>query len=174
MDKRLRILSVGAFGAVLACVLAIAALYTFSTPRHIVGLDTPIHQDDFVYTVTGVGRTPTISNGAASATANGEFYIVAIRVDNDAKRIGFVWDERIPHIVDAQGQRWDVSPQGQTALDAAVKPRFSIPAGDSSTFQAVFDVPTTIQRPALVFDNGILMGDVFNLVAYRRIGVQLY
>jgi hypothetical protein len=174
MDKRLRILSFGAFGVVLALVLAIAALYTFSAPRHIVALDTPIRQDDFVYTVTGIGRTPTISNPAASATAKGEFYIVTIRVDNHAKRVSFVWDERIPHIVDARGHRWDVTPQGQTALDAALKPHFSIPAGDSRTFEAVFDVPATIDRPALVFDNGILMGDVFNLVAYRRIGVQLY
>jgi hypothetical protein len=174
MDKRLRVLSFGAFGVVLALVLAVAALYTFSAPRRFVALDTPIRQDDFVYTVTGVGRTPTISNPAASANAKGEFYIVTIRVDNDAKRVSFVWDERIPHIIDAQGQRWDVSPQGQMALDAALKPRFSIPAGDSRTFEAVFDVPTTIERPSLVFDNGILMGDVFNLVAYRHIGVELY
>ena len=41
-------------------------------------------------------------------------------------------------------------------------------------FQAVFDVPTSIEKPSLAFDNGILMGDVFDLVAYRRIGVMLY
>lgn len=174
MTKGMRLVGIGAFGIVLVAVLGIAALYTFSTPRHFVALGTAIHQDDFVYTVTGVGRTPAISNSSASARANGEFYIVAIRVDNNARRVGFIWDERIPHIVDAQGHRWDNSPQGQAALDAALKPRFSLPAGDSRTFQAVFDVPTSIQKPALVFDNGILMGDVFNLVAYRRIGVQLY
>lgn len=155
-------------------VLAIAVSYTFATPRHLVALGTPIHQDDFVYTVTGVGRTPKISNTASSATAHGEFYIVSIRVDNDARRAGFVWDERIPHIVDAQGLRYDKSPDGQAALDASLKPRFAIAPGNSDTFQAVFDVPPNIEKPALVFDNGILMGDVFNLVAYRRIGVELY
>ena len=164
----------GAFGIVLVGVLTLAALYTFSTPNRFVTLGTPIHQDDFVYTVTGVGRTPKISNSASRATAQGEFYIVSIRVDNDAKRVGFVWDERIPHIVDRQGQRYDKSPAGQAALDASLKPRFSIAPGDSSTFQAVFDVPSNIEKPALVFDNGILMGDVFNFVAYRRIGVELY
>lgn len=174
MSKKRRLISIVALGIVLVGAIAIASLYNFSGPRHMVLLDTPIHQDDFVYTVTAIGRTHVISNRAASATANGEFYIVAVRVDNNARRVSFVWDERIPQIVDAQGNRWNHSPQGQAALDAAIEPSFSIPAGESRTFQAVFDVPLTIEKPALVFDNGILMGDVFNLVAYRRIGVQLY
>lgn len=162
------------FGIVLVAVLAVASLYTHSMPHHFVPLGTSIHQDDFFYTVTGVGRSARISNSAGNATAQGQFLIVAIRVDNDAKRVAFVWDERIPHIVDSQGNRYDKSPDGQAALDAALKPRFSIAPGDSNTFQAVFDVPPTIEKPALVFDNGILMGDVLNLAAYRRIGVELY
>lgn len=174
MSRGFRFWGVAAFGIVLVAVLTVAALYTFSTPNRFVALGTPIHQDDFVYTVTGVGRTPKISNSASYATAQGEFYIVSIRVDNDARRVGFVWDERIPHIVDDQGHRYDKSPDGQAALDASLKPRFSIAPGDRNTFQAVFDVPPNIDKPALVFDNGILMGDVFNLVAYRRIGVELY
>ncbi len=174
MGKEFRVWGIVALGIVLVAVLTLAALYTFSTPKRFVALGTPIHQDDFVYTVTGVGRTPSISNSASHATAQGEFYIVSIRVDNDAQRAGFVWDERIPHIVDDHGHRFDKSPDGQAALDASLKPRFSIGPGDRSTFQAVFDVPSNIEKPALVFDNGILMGDVFNLVAYRRIGVELY
>lgn len=174
MGKDWRLLSILAIGIVLLAAISIAVLYTFSGPRHVVGLDTPIRQDDFVYSVTAVGRTRAISNRAASATARGEFYIVAVHVENDARRVSFVWDERIPHIVDAQGRRWDHSPQGQAALDAAITPSFSIPAGESRTFQTVFDVPLTIEKPTLVFDNGILIGDVFNLAAYRRIGVQLY
>jgi hypothetical protein len=174
MDIKWRVLGVGAFGVVLAGVLALAGLYTFATPRHVVPLGTSIQQDDFIYTVTGVGRAREISNSVAKATAQGVYYIVAIRVDNDARRVAFVWDERIPHIVDAAGHRFDSSREGQAALDASLKPRFSIDPGESRTFQAVFDVPANIQKPLLVFDNGILMGDVFNLVAYRRIGVQLY
>src|SRR5579864_5398261 len=169
MSKKWRLLSIWAIGIVLVAVISISVLYNFSGPRRLVGLDTPIHQDDFVYSVTAIGRTRAISNRAASATARGEFYIVAVRVENNARRVSFVWDERIPRIIDARGRRWDHSSQGQAALDAAITPSFSIPAGESRTFQAVFDVPLTIEKPTLVFDNGILMGDVFNLVAYRRI-----
>ncbi|HXN08514.1 MAG TPA: DUF4352 domain-containing protein [Candidatus Acidoferrales bacterium] len=170
----LRITGVAVVAVLLAIALAIAGLYTFSTPQRFVVLGTPIQQDDFVYVVTAVGRTPQISNRLATAKANGIFYIVTIRVDNQARRVAFKWDERIPHIVDAQGTRYDKSRDGQAALDAATKPRYTIPAGQSSTFQAVFDVPVDIEKPVLAFDNGILMGDLFNLIAYRRIGVNLY
>jgi len=174
VGTRLRVTGVAVVAVLLAIALAIAGLYTFSTPQRFVGLGTPIQQDDFVYVVTAVGRTPRISNSSATATANGIFYIVTIRVDNRARRVAFKWDERIPHINDAQGTRYDKSREGQAALDAATKPHYTIPAGQSATFQAVFDVPTDIEKPVLAFDNGILMGDLFNLIAYRRIGVNLY
>jgi hypothetical protein len=172
--KMWRYAGIGLFLVIVAVVLAIASLYTFSKPQHMVALGTPVHQDDFVFTVTGVGRASEISNKAASAKANGIFYIVSIRVDNNAQRVSFIWDEHIPHIVDASGQRWDISREAQAALDASLKPSFAIAAHDSRTFEAIFDVPPNTSKPVLVFDNGILMGDVFNLVAYRRIGVILY
>jgi hypothetical protein len=161
--------------AILAAIALFTALaYTFSTPRSFVSLGTPVRQDDFVYVVTGVGRAPEISNGAATARATGIFYIVTIRVDNDAKRVSFRWDERIPHIVDGQGRRYDKSADGQAALNAATKPHYTIAPGQSASFQAVFDLPVTIEKPSLAFDNGILMGDIFDMAAYRRIGVMLY
>lgn len=174
MSTGLRITGVAVVAILAAIALFIALAYTFSTPRHFVTLGTPIRQDDFVYVVTGVGRTPEISNGAATARATGVFYIVTIRVDNGAKRVSFRWDERIPHIVDAQGRRYDKSTDGQAALNAATKPSYSVAPGQSASFQAVFDVPANIDKPALALDNGILMGDIFNLASYRRIGVMLY
>ena len=174
MGKGLRFTGVAVVAVLVAIALTIAGLYTFSTPRHFLALGSPIQQDDFVYVVTAVGRTPHITNNLAAAKSNGIFYIVTIRVDNDAKRVAFKWDERIPHIVDAEGNRYDKSPEGQAALDAATKPHYTIPPGQSASFQAVFDVPTSIHKPVLAFDNGILMGDLFNFVEYRRIGVILY
>lgn len=161
-------------GVVVALILAGASLYTFATPRHFVTLGTPIQQDDFVFVITGVGRAPAISNDVASATAHGVFYIVTIRVDNNARRVDFKWDERIPHIVDAQGNRYEKSADGQAALDASIKPKYTVGPGESASFQAVFDVPINVDKPVLALDNGILMGDLFNLGAYRRVGVMLY
>jgi hypothetical protein len=159
---------------VLAFILAGAYLYTSATPRDFVALGTPIQQDDFVYVVTGVGRAPAISNTAASATAHGIFYIVTIRVDNNARRVDFKWDERIPHIVDARGIRYDKSAEGQAALDASIKPKYTIGPGESASFQAVFDLPANVKKPVLALDNGLLLGDLGNFASYRRIGVMLY
>ena len=174
MGRGVRITGVAVVTALVVIALAVVLFYTYSRPNTLVALGTPIQQDDFIYVVNAVGRSSKISNKVASATADGIFYIVTIRVDNDAKRASFTWDERIPHIVDADGHRYDDSPEGQAALDAAGKPDFVILPGSSASFQAVFDVPTDIRRPVLALDNGILMGDLFNLVAYRRVGVTLY
>jgi hypothetical protein len=172
--KGLRITGVAVVVVLVAIALAFAGLYTFSKPQHFVALGTPIQQDDFIYVVTGVGRSPTIGSGSDTAQAHGMFYVVTIRVDNDAKRVSFKWDERIPHIVDAAGDRFDKSPDGQAALDAVTKPKFAVLPGQSASFEAVFDVPVDAQRPVLALDNGIMMGDIFNLVEYRRVGVVLY
>ena len=172
--KGLRVTGVAIVVVLVVIALAFAGLYTFAKPQHFVALGTPIQQDDFIYVVTGVGRSPTIGNGAATVRASGLYYIVTIRVDNDAKRVAFKWDERIPHIMDAQGDRFDKSPDGQAALDAVTKPKFAVPPGQSASFEAVFDVPAHIDKPVLALDNGIMMGDIFNLVEYRRVGVILY
>lgn len=172
--KGLRITGVAVIVVLVVIALAFAGLYTFAKPQRLVALGTPIQQDDFVYVVTGVGRSPTIGSGPDVSRAHGTYYIVTIRVDNDAKRVAFKWDERIPHIVDAEGDRFDKSPDGQAALDATTKPKFTVLPGQSASFQAVFDVPVDIQKPVLALDNGILMGDIFNLVEYRRVGVVLY
>jgi hypothetical protein len=174
VKKRSRLLAIVAGALIVALIVAGAFLYTFATPRHFVALGTPIRQDDFVFVVTGVGRAPAISNSAASATAHGIFYIVTIRVDNNARRVDFKWDERIPHIVDAQGHRYDKSRDGQAALDAFDTPKYTVGPGESSSFQAVFDLPVDVDKPVVALDNGILMGDLFNLAAYRRVGVILY
>lgn len=170
----MRTLVVAGIVLFVVAILVIAGAYTFAKPSHHIALGAPVRQDDFVYTATAVGRTPAIANQAAHAKADGMFYIVTIHVDNNAKRVSFRWDEKIPHIVDGQGHRFEFSRAGQAALDADTHPRFSIPAGSSASYQAVFDVPADIASPVLVFDNGIMMGDIFNLSAYRRVGVMLY
>lgn len=172
--KGLRVTGVAVIVVLVAIALAFAGLYTFAKPQRFVALGTPIQQDDFVYVVTGVGRSTTIGNGSNVSRAHGTYYIVTIRVDNDAKRVAFKWDERIPHVVDAEGDRFDKSPDGQAALDAVTKPKFTVLPGQSASFEAVFDVPVDVHKPVLALDNGILMGDIFNLVQYRRVGVVLY
>jgi hypothetical protein len=88
-------------------------------------------------------------------------------------RVDYRWDPSIVYVVDAAGHRYEMSVEGQQSLDAARHPSLIVPAGMTARFQVAFDLPAGVQRPALAFSNGILMGDLFNGAAYMRARVPL-
>ena len=144
-------------GAIALCLLltgVVVMLYS-TKPTTLVGLDTPIKQDDFTFTVTSARRT-TAPHGAA--------YVVDIRVENHAKRVQFNWDPAMAHVVDANGVEYPPAGAGRSV---------DIPAGESATFAVSFELPSDVKSPVVRFDDGIMMGDVFDAIAYRRIGVKL-
>jgi len=159
----------------LLCVAGVyLCVYAFSRPQVFVGLGVPIRQDDFTYTVTAVGKAKTVGEDSEAVRARGIFYLVTVRLDNHALRVPYEWDDRVAHIVDAKGVTYGVAPHAQAKLNHGHPTSHSVPAGGHASFQLAFDLPQTAQKPALAFSNGILMGDVFDLVAYRRTGVTLY
>jgi Domain of unknown function (DUF4352) len=159
----------------LLCVgVAYLCLYAFSVPHVFVGLGVPIRQDDFTYTVTAVGKAKAVGKGSQAVRARGIFYLVTVRLDNHALRVPYEWDDRVAHVVDADGTAYGVAPQVQAQWSDGHPPSHLVPAGGHASFQLAFDIPQTATKPALAFSNGILMGDVFDLVAYRRTGVALY
>src|SRR5579864_5602872 len=150
-------------------VLLVGALYfgayTFARPNALVNLGTPIRQDDFTYTVTNARKASELTVGSRSIKARGIFYIVTVRLDNHAVRVPFEWDDNIVHLIDNSGHSYDISDVAQSVFDRQNSYR-SVPAGDSASFEVVFDLPRQVQRPVVVFKNGILMGDAFDFVAY--------
>ena len=160
-----------------ALVIAVAGLYSsiyaFAKPREYVSIGTPIRQDDFTYTVTSARKTSTIGNGSQQVHARGVFFVVTVRLDNHALRVPFGWDDDIVRIVDASGRSYHVAASAQAVLAAQSAVDRTIPAGEHASFQIAVDAPRDIQRPAVAFENGILMGDAFDLVAYRRVAVAL-
>lgn len=148
-------------------------LYAFAKPHHYVSIGTPIRQDDFTYTVTGSRKVATLGQGARQIHARGIFYVIQVRLDNHAVRVPFEWDDDIVRIIDSGGQTYRVTDPGQKQLLAAAPVEHTVPAGASGIFQVAFDVPKDIRQPAVAFENGILMGDAFDFVAYRRVAVAL-
>lgn len=159
----------------LVCVAAIyLCVYAFSKPQVFVGLGVPIRQDDFTYTVTAVGKAKTVGRGSQAVRARGIFYLVTVRLDNHAVRVPYQWDDSVAHVIDASGATYGVAAQVQAKLNEDNPTSHVVPAGGHASFQLAFDLPQDAPKPALAFSNGILMGDVFDLVAYRRTGVVLY
>jgi hypothetical protein len=155
---------------------AIAGMYFWvvsAQPAHVVAFGEPIRQDDFLYTVVGVTKSRTIGDGTVRAAAHGLFYVASIDVKNEAMRVSYRWDPAIVYVVDASGRTFQFSVDGQRALDAARPQSQMVDAGDSARFQVAFDLPAGVDRPALAFSNGILMGDVFDGAAYSRARVPL-
>lgn len=163
-------------GAVLIGAGLIAGLYFLivsTQPEHVVAFGEPIRQDDFLYTVVGVTKSRTLGAGADRAAAHGLFYVASIDVKNEAMRVAYRWDPAIVYVVDASGRKFEFSVDGQRALDAARPQSQMVDAGDSARFDVAFDLPAGVDKPALAFSNGILMGDVFDGAAYSRARVPL-
>lgn len=153
-----------ALAAILVIVAVYAILYSGPGTRRYVPMGTPIRQDDFTYTVTGAQKALSLGG----RHANGVYYIVHVRLDNHALRVPFRWERSIVQIIDAHGARYESVPLTLSNAESKL-----VEAGSSATFPVVFDVPPDINKPAVTFNNGILMGDALDFVAYRRVAVSL-
>jgi hypothetical protein len=139
----------------------------------VVAMGEPIQQDDFFYIVAGVSKAKSIGSGETVALAHGVFYVATIEVANKALRVDYRWDPSIVYVIDADGRKYQMSVEGQRALDAAHRQILIIPAGGSQSYQVAFDLPDRADHPALAFSNGILMGDLFDGAAYMKARVPL-
>src|ERR1700730_15236495 len=149
------------------------ALFSVSQPPRTIGFGEPIQQDDFVYTVVGVAKAKSVGAAENRVHSRGTFYVATIEFAHKAARVAFEWDPPLVYVVDAGGQSYHLSLDGQRALDATRPRGQMVQAGDTARFQVVFDLPDGIDHPALAFSNGILMGDVFNGAAYMKARVPL-
>ena len=139
-------------------LIAIVITYVRSPPMDIVPIGQPLRQDDFTYTVTRVLK---------ERTADTVSYVVTIRVNNDAKRVDYRWSDDMVFVTDAAGRRY------RAAAPAASADRAAIPPGASAAYDLTFDLPADAMNPMLRYWNGILMGDVFDGLAYARAAVAL-
>lgn len=92
--------------------------------------------------VTGIRKAKTIGN----KTANGEFYIVKVKVFSNAKQATLGFGGLKLHVVDADGRQYPHSPEVE-----APEPWFTRPvaAGESFEREVVFDLPVNVVRPRL-------------------------
>ena len=114
--------------------------------------------DDWCAAVENVEQRPAIG----TLQANGSFYLVTIDVLSQAKRIRQRALDASAYVLDELGNRYDPSPEGTQALEAAGQAGQPInswlEAGASFTSIVVFDLPVDIHQPALVFTHGAFPG----------------
>ena len=148
------------FAVIAVAVLAIGIGYLRSLPVDVVPVGKPVRQDDFTYTVTHVGK---------ERKSDGVTCFVTIRVNNEAKRVDYWWSDDTTFVTDSAARRYRAA---APTIPAAVN-RAPIPPGASAAYDLTFSLPADAKNPILRYWNGILMGDVFDGLAYSHTAVAL-
>ncbi len=116
--------------------------------------------DDWCASVEQVTKQPAIG----LVQANGVFYLVTIQVTSRAKRVSQRALDAAAYLLDGSGKRYNLSPQGQQALEAAGlsgQPLSSlVAAGGSFLYTGAFDLPDSASRVSLVFTHGAFPGNM--------------
>ncbi len=147
--------------AVATVVLIGGAFAAWAVARipYVVAVGTPIRHDDFLFTVTSVQRR-RLAGGSAH-------YLVAVRVQNQAKIVGYRWRDAIAYVraFDSGGFGHDFFPVTHGS--------FILQAGDERTAKLAFDIPAGYSSANLRFWDGVFMGDALNGAAYGKAIVPL-
>jgi hypothetical protein len=144
---------------------------------NVIGLNENIHHDDFNYRVTSVERKMSIDADSVHLIARGIFYIVTFEVENDAMRVGHVWDNQIAFVISEKGDRYENNVAAQRLLNAKEpfgwKSTYNTGHGSTEQTKLVFDIPGNPRELYLKVNGETLMGDVFNLNRFKRVKIKL-
>jgi hypothetical protein len=100
--------------------------------------------------VTAVQKTKTLGN----KTANGEFYIVSVKVFSNARRATLGLLTVDAHVVDASGETYARDMQAESQLPPQPDFERQITPGETFEKQIVFDLPGGVQNPRLDLREG--------------------
>jgi len=159
-------------------IFYIAMLFGFSllSEEKTLGFDEPkefcgFYFDCHLHTaVSDVRKTRTIGD----KTANGEFYIVKVKVSSDAKRAELGLHAPKFEVVDEQGRRYERLENLSLPEDAFER---KVPANGSFEDEIVFDLPMNAKNPRLDISEGtgidkviesILIGDEDSILHKRN------
>lgn len=117
------------------------------------------------YSLTNIRKTKTLGDEPQQVTAKGIFYVVTIRTRFDETTISstrgnglLAPNSRVVTVQDEQGNSYDVSTEGQRALDASAGSGTpldtSLRPGESYTTELVFDLPLDIRNAELLMREG--------------------
>jgi hypothetical protein len=144
---------------------------------HVIGLNENIHHDDFNYRVTAVEKRKIIIADSIRMIAHGTFCIVTFEVENDAMRVGHIWDNQIAYVVSEKGDRYENNVAAQQLLNLKEPfdwhSTYNTGHGSTEHTKLVFDVPENPSELYLMVGGETLMGDVFNLNRFKHIKIKL-
>lgn len=120
-----------------------------------------VNDGDLAFTVQSVDNTQTIGNSFTQKTAQGTYYILTVKIQNNGKDTKTINASDFS-VVDSQRRKYDYSNDGQTAMEMSngatsfflqqIQPSLSV------TGKIVFDVPASATGLKLM-----AQGDIFSM-----------
>lgn len=133
---------------------------TTSEAQKIAGLNETVQDGDLAFTITTVEKVKTLGNQYSKKTAQGMYYVIAMKIENKGKKTA-TFDSSMAKVKDAEGREFERSIDGQTAKSMSegktdmflqqIQPSLSV-SGD-----LVFDLPEGMKSPTI-----LLKGSMFN------------
>ena len=123
--------------------------------------------DDFFFTLERAERSAPLETEPSSSVEPMVRYFVALKVDNRAKRVPFVFRDKSLVIINPKdGRRFHVDPVEQQAHDEAQGSKLPdarfLKAGESATRQYFFRVPASVVTPRLRLAPGGWLGQTID------------
>ncbi|HEY3251841.1 MAG TPA: hypothetical protein VGK25_12085 [Ignavibacteria bacterium] len=169
MDKK-------SIGIILTIFLAI--LFGSCASERTGAINEKIRHDDFMYTVTDITKGSLIKEGSNIFKARGNFYIIKLKVTNEAKRVEHKWNNNTIYIVDANGKEYENDSEVQKVYYRTnfleYKDEYVIPHGISGETIFIFDLPVDIKEPYLKFRGEFLMGDLFDRGQFTKTKIKIF
>ena len=146
--------------------------------EYVIEIGESIHHDDFEYSVTDLIITRFLKNGNDTLHADGMFYLVKFRVENNAKRVSHEWDNSVGYIVDERAGTFeninDVQQYFEKIKSFGLKDQYITSSGSADSTYLAFDLPFNVTMPYLKVKGETLVGDVFDGAQFRRVRIKLY
>jgi hypothetical protein len=110
--------------------------------------------------------------------ANGTFYVVMFKVQNDAKKVEHEWDNSVVYVVDENGKEYENNVELQKEFSRInyeqYKEKHVTAAGTSDSTVMVFDIPLNVKQPYVKFRGSFLMGDLFDGNQFKNSRIKLF
>jgi hypothetical protein len=151
-------------------VLAIVAL--LNRRNQIVGLNQEIQYDDFALSVLGTVKANSVGSVTTQHSTEGQFYVVTLKVTNQAKRVNYRFPKALAILIDESGREYHISSAGQKALDEETTKsggcESEIPPGSSCVTDVVFELPKDVRISYVRISGGGAAGDVLDTIFYGK------
>lgn len=145
-----------------------------SSEEKVLNVEDKLQHDDNFYSVQKVMKTPDF----VGKKADGIFYVVMFKVQNDAKSTEYEWNRNVLYVVDENGKEYenkaDLQKEYSRINYEEYREGYKTAAGSSDSAVVVFELPNSVKQPYIKYRGDFLMSDLFSGNALKNSKVKLF